>query len=159
MIYKIFKKPCAINTDGLGWQRDKWGWLAKKYDKHAEWIAVKLCKNVVTDSLSMHDYYKSEYGIESTMIAYGADIPGSCSEKEEDEVLGHFSLTSRSYFLQVTRFEHENNPLLSLQTFNMIDSPKHFVLIGGATKKQDIPYRLKTKRRPTIKTLVLWGYL
>jgi glycosyltransferase involved in cell wall biosynthesis len=135
LIYKIFNKPCAINTDGLGWQRDKWGWFARKYYKYAEWIAVKLCPNIVTDSKSMHDYYRSEYGAISSTIAYGADIPGSYSEKEQTEVLGLLRLTSKSYFLQVTRFEQENNPLLSLHAFNTLNTQKSFVLIGGSNRK------------------------
>jgi glycosyltransferase involved in cell wall biosynthesis/UDP-N-acetylglucosamine transferase subunit ALG13 len=135
LIYKLFGKHCAINVDGLGWQRDKWGYFAKRYYKWSEWFAVKVCQNIVTDSKAMARYYKDEYGASTATIAYGANIPEQADPQKEEEILSSFGLKRNEYFLQITRFEPENNPLLTLQAFNSIATKLSMVLIGGVLKK------------------------
>jgi glycosyltransferase involved in cell wall biosynthesis len=134
-IYKIFEKPCAINTDGLGWKRDKWGKFAKKYYKLSEWIAVKASKNIVTDSRAMQKYYETEYNANSTVISYGANIPMRYSAEEEDVVLAKMGIDRKRYFLQITRFEPENNPDISLKAFNNCSPEMKMVLIGGVKSR------------------------
>ncbi|MCX7973396.1 MAG: glycosyltransferase, partial [Candidatus Aminicenantes bacterium] len=50
----------------------------------------------------------------------------------EPHLLNHFNIKPREYFLQITRFEPENNPLLTIQAFNRLQTDKKLVLIGGA---------------------------
>ena len=140
LLYKIFRKPCAINVDGLGWQRDKWGKFAKKYYKWSEWAAVKLCKNIVTDSNAMADYYTKEYKASSTTIAYGANVP-DVNDSHIDEILSSYGIQNKKYILQITRFEPENNPLLTIQAFNGSKTDLTLFLIGGVlspTKYADL---------------------
>jgi len=156
---KLFKKACSINTDGLGWQRDKWGYWAKKYYKWTEGACVKLCENVVTDSVSMKNYYFNNYGAVSTMIAYGANLPGHREESVDRECLAKFNLSKQRYFLQVTRFEPENNPLLSLQAFLKIDrSNLKIVLIGGANGSTEYSKAIE-KEAGKNSTIVLPGFI
>jgi glycosyltransferase involved in cell wall biosynthesis len=132
MLYKIFKKRYSINTDGLGWQRDKWGYFAKKYYKWSEWACVKLCKNLITDSSEMSKYYKRMYNAESTVIAYGANIPEKSKSDQLKNIMVKYQLEPKKYILQVTRFEPENNPLLSLRAFKRLNTSElKIMIIGG----------------------------
>lgn len=152
LIYKLFKKNCAINPDGLGWKRDKWGFFARKYYKWSEWIAAKSCKNIITDSLVIEKYYEAEYGVSSTLIPYGANFPKEYNENEEAAILSQMGLTRRKYFLQITRFEPENNPLISLKVFNNYSIAMKMVLVGGANyKTQYLKYiEAESSKNPNI---------
>jgi glycosyltransferase involved in cell wall biosynthesis len=131
--YKLLKKHFALNTDGLEWQREKWGFLGRNYYKMSERVSVWMCKNLVSDSYGIYDYYKKKYNAESTTIAYGANIPVFESQEKDYAILKQYGLESKKYFLQVTRFEPENNPLLVLEGYiNSHISDHKFVLVGGS---------------------------
>lgn len=132
IFYNLFKKKYSLNTDGLEWKREKWGFVGRNYFKVCERIAVLLCGNLVSDSKGIHDYYKSNRGVDSTIIAYGADIPPKYEENNVDHILSELGIERKKYILQVTRFEPENNPLLTLQAFNALETDFKCVLIGGA---------------------------
>lgn len=132
LIYKIFKKKYALNTDGLEWKRDKWGFVGKSYYKFTERVSVLLCSNLVSDSEAICNYYASKYHAHSSIIAYGADILPKYSADKIDHIMSEFGLEQKKYILQVTRFEPENLPLLTLQAFNRSQSNLKCVLVGGA---------------------------
>jgi glycosyltransferase involved in cell wall biosynthesis len=132
LAYRLCGRACAVNTDGLGWKREKWGWLARRYYRLAEWATVRWCRTVIADASAMRDYFRSEYGVDSTVIAYGADVPAPRSPEAVEGVLAPMSLSSSGYFLQVTRFEPENDPLLTLTAFRTLRSGRRMVLVGGA---------------------------
>ena len=136
---KLFGKKVAINTDGLEWKRAKWGVLAKTYFKSAEWFLSKFADRVVTDSPLLREYYKNRYGVDSTCIAYGAPIKKSRNPK----LIERFGLSPGEYFLQITRFEPENNPLLTVQAYNQLDTDKKLVLVGGVKYESDYSERIK----------------
>lgn len=136
---KLFGKKVAINTDGLEWKRAKWGILAKAYFKSAEWFLSKFADRVVTDSPLLREYYKDRYGVDSTCIAYGAPIKKSRSPR----LIEALGLRPGEYFLQVTRFEPENNPLLTVQAYNKLNTDKKLVLVGGVKYESDYSGRIK----------------
>lgn len=135
LVYKLFGKRYALNTDGLEWQREKWGVIGRNYYKLSERVSVALCKNLVSDSNGIHDYYKKKYNASSTIIAYGANIPPAYPEDVTTKVLSALGLERKKYFLQITRFEPENNPLLTLKAFTTISTDFKCVIIGGANHR------------------------
>ena len=124
---RLFGKKIAINTDGLEWQRSKWGFLGRSFYRISERISCIVANRIVTDSPGMRKYYFDTYFTDSTEIAYGAPIQHSTSP----EKLRHFGLEPRKYFLQITRFEPENYPLLTIKAFKRLDTDKKLVLVGG----------------------------
>jgi len=127
LIPRILGKKIAINTDGLEWKRVKWGKVGRRYYKIAEWLSTKLADRLVSDSRGIQNYYRNSYGVESTYIAYGAYITSS----QKPQLLEKFGLKPNEYFLQITRFEPENNPLLTIQAFRKLQTDKKLVIIGG----------------------------
>lgn len=101
----IFKKALegklVYNMDGLEWKRSKFNrltrWLTKKLEKAAALSGTEL----VSDNKGIQDYLKSEYGVSSTLIEYGADII-----KDEIE---YFERYPESFDLVIARFEPENH--------------------------------------------------
>jgi len=133
---RLLGKKIAINTDGLEWKRGKWGAVGKRYYKFSEWLSGKCANRIVADSRGIKDYYLKYYNYESTYIAYGADP----QESSDPELLNSLGIEPGEYFLQITRFEPENNPLLTVQAFQQLSTAKKLVLVGG------VPYESNYSR-------------
>jgi glycosyltransferase involved in cell wall biosynthesis len=136
---RMLGKKIAINTDGLEWKRGKWGAIARRYYKMSEWLSTKLAHRIVADSIGIQDYYREHYGVETTYIAYGAYI----SQSSKPELLNALGLTPGEYFLQITRFEPENNPLLTIEAYNQIRTDKKLVIVGGVPYESEYSRRIK----------------
>jgi glycosyltransferase involved in cell wall biosynthesis len=91
----------VYNMDGLEWKRAKFNkitrWLTKKLEKAAALSGAEL----VSDNKGIQDYLKSEYGVSSTLIEYGADIIND----EIKYVEGY----PKVFDLVIARFEPENH--------------------------------------------------
>jgi glycosyltransferase involved in cell wall biosynthesis len=124
---RLAGKTIAINTDGLEWKRSKWGFAGKTYYKLAEKVSCLLANRLVSDSKGMRAYYKDTHGMDSTEIAYGAPIQSTDSSR----LIQELGLEPQNYFLQITRFEPENYPLLTIQAFKKLNTGKKLVLVGG----------------------------
>lgn len=139
IIPRLLGKKIAINTDGLEWKRGKWGAVAKAYYQCAEWLSTKLADRIVADSTGIQDYYRQRYGAQTTYIAYGA-YP---SKSVAPELLERFSLKPGGYFLQITRFEPENNPLLTIAAYRQLVTDKKLVLVGGVPYESEYSRQIK----------------
>ena len=64
----------------------------------------------------------------SVFIPYGAKIDAV----EGRETLDALGLSEREYFLYVSRFEPENNPLIVVKAFERVRTSKKLVMVGDA---------------------------
>ena len=133
LLPRLFNRKIAINTDGLEWKRGKWGAIGRRYYKFSEWLSTKLAHRIVADSKGIQEYYRETYGVDSSNIAYGAEV----ATRHNPELLKGLGLKPSDYFLQITRFEPENNPLLTLQAFRKLATDKKLVLVGGVPYESD----------------------
>lgn len=124
---RILGKKIVINTDGLEWKRSKWGFWGRSFYKISEKLACLFADRLVSDSKGIQDYYRETHSADSTRIAYGAYIQHANQPKK----LFELGLKPDEYFLQITRFEPENHPLLTIQAFKKLKSDKKLVIVGG----------------------------
>jgi glycosyltransferase involved in cell wall biosynthesis len=117
----------AINTDGLEWKRSKWGFGGKAFYKFAELFSCLIANRLVSDSRGIKEYYRTKYLTDSSEIAYGAYV----EQSQGTDVLTKYGLEPGKYFLQITRFEPENHPLLTIQAFKKLQTDIKLVLVGG----------------------------
>ncbi len=122
--------PVALNVDGLERNRKKWNALAKKWYHLSERLSTFCPTRIVTDAAEIERYYRQTYNAPSTFIPYGAEL----GPVPWQPLLG---LTPNNYFLYVTRFEPENNPLLVRQAFEQVDTDLELALIGDAPYAKD----------------------
>lgn len=137
----ISKNKIIVNIDGLEWKRDKWGGLTKRFLKFSERIAVKYADKVVTDNKVITDYVKKEYGVDSHLIAYGADHV--TQETLSNELKEKYPFLKNDYAFKVCRIEPENNIHIILEAFSNL-SNKKLVLIGN-WNNSDYGKKLKKK--------------
>lgn len=145
---RLFGMPVALNVDGLERQRKKWNRLAKAWYLFSEWLATFCPTVVVTDALTIQDYYRRRYGKASTFIPYGAEV-GKVAGVSALETLG---LEPGRYFLYVSRMEPENHPLEVRQAFEKVDAPLKLALIGDAPYAREYIRRVRDTTDPRIVT-------
>jgi glycosyltransferase involved in cell wall biosynthesis len=138
---RLLGRKIAINVDGLEWKRGKWGALAKRYYKFAEWLSTRFANRIVADSTGIQDYYRAEYGVDSSYIAYGAYI----NRPSSTDRLAKLGLVAGEYFLQITRFEPENNPLLTIEAYKKLKTTKKLVLVGNVPYESAYSRKIKSE--------------
>jgi len=130
LIRLISKAKITTNIDGLEWRRSKWGGLAKRFLKYSEMLAVKYSDVIIADNQAIADYVKSEYDVDSKVIAYGGD----------HALINELNLSDENYALALCRIEPENNVELILQAF--ANSNKNIKFIGN-WNNSDFGLRMK----------------
>jgi len=129
IIPRLFGKTVIINVDGLEWKRRKFPRPIRHMLRLLEIISAKVVNCTVCDSKSLQSYYKRNYGIESTFIAYPTDIVQSSERK----LIEKFGLKKGQYFMMVARVEPENNIDLTIEGFKKSGSNKRLIIIGPLT--------------------------
>lgn len=118
----------ALNVDGLERKRRKWNALGRAWYQLSEGLATICPDVIVTDAEEIRRYYLNNYGAPSVFIPYGAET-GRMPSTGTLEALG---LEPRKYFLYVTRFEPENNPLMVRRAFERVETGMKLALVGDA---------------------------
>jgi glycosyltransferase involved in cell wall biosynthesis len=143
---RLLGVPSAINVDGLDSERAKWGGAAKRYLRWAERAAPRLASAVITDSRSVQDLYRNEFGAETHYIPYGAEgdaPPGDAPAGPlGDSVLRRLGLTPRGYVLFVGRLVPENNAHVLAEAYALLQTDLKLVIVGDASYAEDYKARL-----------------
>ncbi len=136
-IPRMFGKPVVLNVDGLDRRRGKWNAFAQAVLHVCEWMSTFTPTRVVTDAESIQRYYRERYRKESTVIAYGSDVPNG------ELPLNRVNLQSGRYVLYVSRLEPENNPELVLEAWRQVKTDWPLVMVGDNRYDEDYLERLK----------------
>lgn len=149
---RIFRKPTAINVDGLEWLRPKWKGLGARYFFWASKMATKWYDQIINDSEEMRRVYLELFQTESKVIAYGATPKESVS----DVPIQRYGLSSRDYYLIVGRLVPDNNADLIIEGFLNSPSEKKLVVVGDVPYQDAWAQRLKSRVDPR---LLFTGYI
>lgn len=138
--------PVALNVDGLERKRKKWNRAAQLWYLLSERLSTLFPNRAVSDAEKIAEYYKERYGAETTFIPYGAPL-GKVPGTGEVARLG---LQPGAYFLYVTRFEPENNPLLVREAFEKLSTDAKLALIGDAPYADEYIRRVRATNDPRV---------
>jgi glycosyltransferase involved in cell wall biosynthesis len=131
--------PVVVHVDGLEWQRGKWQGAGRRYYRVAESMAVRWADALIADAQGIADYYISEFGAETELIAYGApvqDQPGATR-------LPRLGLEPRAYHLVVARFEPENHVSEIVSGYIGSQARHPLVVVGSAPYSDGYTARVK----------------
>ena len=143
---RLLRIPVALNVDGIERKRKKWNRLARGWYLASEWLSTFCPTVIVTDALTIRDYYRERYGKESIFIPYGAEI----GKVESAEVLAKLDLEAGRYFLYVSRMEPENHPLEVRIAFEQVVTTMKLALIGDAPYAHDYIRKVRDTSDPRI---------
>ncbi|MDZ7638848.1 MAG: DUF1972 domain-containing protein [Bryobacterales bacterium] len=138
--------PVALNVDGIERFRKKWNGVARSWYHLSEYLATRFPTVMVTDARQIAAYYRSQYGAASVCIPYGAPI----EKLDSTGTLVQIGVEAQNYWLYVTRFEPENNPLLVRQVFETVETSRHLVLVGDAPYAADYIAAIRDTTNPRV---------
>ncbi|WP_104525838.1 DUF1972 domain-containing protein [Blastococcus atacamensis] len=119
--------PVATHVDGLEWKRAKWGPVGQRYYRMAEALAVRWSDALIADAQGIADYYRSEFGVPTTLLTYGAPMIAPGTDK-----LAELGLAPGGYHLAVARFEPENHVDVIVDGYRRSGATKPLVVVGSA---------------------------
>ncbi len=125
--------PVATHVDGLEWKRAKWGTIGKRYYRAAESLAVRWSDALIADAAGIQDYYREEFGVQSTYLAYGAPI----LEAGASDRLAEMHLEPGQYHLVVARFEPENHVHVIVDGYVRSKATLPLIVVGSAPYSDD----------------------
>ncbi|GAA4960675.1 DUF1972 domain-containing protein [Kineococcus glutinatus] len=121
--------PVATHVDGLEWQRAKWGPTGQRYYRRAEALAVRWSHALIADAVGIADYYRQRFGVDTTLLSYGAPIVDGGGDAAALAAIG---LQPRGYHLAVARFEPENHLDVVVEGYVASGARKPLVVVGSA---------------------------
>lgn len=124
---KLAGIPTAIHLDGLESRREKWRGLGAKYYRWAEKSAVRHGTYIISDAQAIAAHVSNQYGRDSEVIAYGADVIYPASDR-----LAELDLAPDGYHLIVARLEPENHVLESVAGYTRSSQDKPLIVVGSA---------------------------
>lgn len=124
--------PFATHVDGLEWQRAKWGKAGQRYYRTAERLSVRWSDALIADASGIADYYRKTYGVPTDLIAYGAPVVTTRSDR-----LAELALTADAYHLVVARFEPENHVQEIVAGYVRSSAKLPLVVVGSAPYSDD----------------------
>ena len=143
---RLFGMPVALNVDGIERKRKKWNRAARSWYLLSEWLATFCPTTVITDAVTIQDYYQQKYGKASVFIPYGAET-GKVAASDAVRAL---DLDPGRYFLYVSRMERENRPLEVRQAFEQVRTPLKLALVGDAPYAPDYIRQVRDTKDPRI---------
>lgn len=99
-LLKLRGVPTVVNVDGIEWERDKWGKLAKAIFYWGATLTAWFGDELVFDAKAIERHWTSAFGRSGTFIPYGGDIVEPLPVEP--------GLESGRYVLLVARFVPEN---------------------------------------------------
>lgn len=123
-LLKLRGIPTVVNVDGIEWEREKWGRLAKFIFKAGARMTARYATVLVSDSLEIKRRWKEDWNRDSEYIAYGGEDPGFLAVPD--------GLEHRGYVLLVARFVPENTIGPFLDAARIIAEKYPVVIVGSS---------------------------
>jgi glycosyltransferase involved in cell wall biosynthesis len=105
--FRSYKQKFIMNLGGLDWRRSKWNYLTRKYLKLSEKLAIKYSGKIISDNQGIKEYIYDEYGVDSSVIAYGGDQVFKVKPTQKD--FNKYSFLEKRYAFTVARIQPDNN--------------------------------------------------
>jgi glycosyltransferase involved in cell wall biosynthesis len=142
-LLRLFGRRVVMNVDGLEWRRAKWGIAGRAWYRAGEWLSVRWASVLVTDADEVRTYYRVRHDAESVMIPYGADpIPRG------EALPADIDVKKDGYYLYVSRWERENNPVLVARAHASSGSKRSLVMLGEATYDERLDGEVRAAAAP-----------
>lgn len=130
--------PAVVNTDGLEWERGKWGAAARRVFFEAARCSARFADSLVADSEAMARIWERTFGVRPAFIPYGAPVVSGAGSAK----LAGLGLRPREYVLAVARLTPENNVELTLDALDLTAGSPRAVVVGSANYDSPLAARL-----------------
>ena len=129
----------VVNTDGIEWERGKWGTIARKVFLAGAWATARFADALVADSRAIAEIWAEKFGVRSTYIPYGAPVL-----RDVDATLVEgLNVEPGKYALIVARLIPENNVDLLLDALDIVSPRIPAVVAGSSNGTSQVEARLR----------------
>ncbi|WP_371741873.1 glycosyltransferase [Herbiconiux sp. VKM Ac-2851] len=117
--------PTLINVDGIEWDRDKWGGLAKRTFIAGAKSTARFGDQLVYDAEEIGRRWRADFGVRrGVFIPYGGDVPQALPVEP--------GLEHRRYVLFVARFVPENTTSEFVAAAEALARDTKVVIVGSS---------------------------
>jgi len=131
--------PTVLNTDGVEWERGKWGPVARAVFYRGAQLSARYADVLVSDSRAIGDIWQEEFEVRPRFIPYGASLDVG----ESDARVRALGFRSRTYALAVARLIPENNVALTLDALELTSQHHPAIVVGSANYTSPLETRLR----------------
>ena len=123
----IFKKKIVVNSGGVEWEREKFGFFSKWYLKLCFDLCFKSSNHVIIDNDIYKKFIPVKTSVSYSVIPYGGTIDKSL--KISNSIINKYPFLEKNYFLSISRSIEDNKLDEICNTFKT--SKNHLVLISN----------------------------
>ncbi|MGF7237753.1 MAG: glycosyltransferase, partial [Frankia sp.] len=138
-LLKLRRIPVAVHVDGLEWRRGKWSDAGRRYYLRMEGLAVAWADALIADADAIADYYLAKFGVEATVLRYGAPV----LTRPFLNRLAELGLRPGQYHLVVARIEPENHIEVIAEGYRDSAVRHPLVVVGGNVYATDYTRRVE----------------
>lgn len=120
-------RPLIVTIHAKDWAGKKWGGLATRMMKLAAGIPVRFAHGLTVVSRKLQEYYADTFGVDTTYIPTGVEIPEVVAA---DLINEQWGLVPNGYVLFVGRLTPEKGLEYLLPAYTQIDTDKRLVIVG-----------------------------
>ncbi len=146
---RLARIPCAVNVDGLDWERAKWPPLGRWVILFGAWCCTKLAPVVIADSHAIQSYYRKRWDRDTYYASYGAEPYEPAAPAHLDE----YGLHPQGYLLIVARLDPENNTEVLIRGFEQVKTDLPLVIVGDTRYASAYVERLKASAGERVRFL------
>jgi len=144
-LFSIFPRmkgiPTVVQTHGLEWKRDRWGFIAKAFFKLADYTAVYFPHKTISVSKVQKDYYEAKFSRKIVHIPTGVNAV----QKQQPQWILEHGLKPGHYILFAARLVEEKGAHFLVDAFRSIHTDMKLVIAGDAEHTEKYKDILKRK--------------
>ena len=142
-LFSIFPRmvgiPTVVQTHGIEWQRDKWGFAGRTFLKISDYTAVYFPNRTIAVSKVQKKYFEEKYACTVGYIPTGVN---KVEYKKPAKIL-EMGLEKDKYILFAARLVAEKGPHFLIDAFRTLDTDMKLVIAGDAAHADDYKRMLK----------------
>ncbi len=139
LLLRLAGKKVAISQDGIDWNRDKWPWYGRLYLRFSSYITAHVPDAVIFDNVFAREHFEKRFARKYDFIPFGSDVP---EFEHNDDIFKKLGLKEKDYFLFVGRFIPDKGLHYLIPAYEMVDTEKKLVLVGGSPNPSDYEKKL-----------------
>ena len=142
-LFSIFPRlvgiPTVVQTHGIEWKRDKWGFWGRSFLKMSDFTAIFFPNKTTAVSKVQTQYFKEKYNRTVLYIPTGV----SNTQYRSPVNIKKMGLEKDQYILFAGRFVREKGIHLLVEAFRNLDTDKKLVIAGDAAHAENYKAELK----------------
>jgi glycosyltransferase involved in cell wall biosynthesis len=134
--------PTVATVQGIDWRRDKWTRTSQRLFERAAVRPLRRANEVISVSKAIQKLLMRDYGIDSTYIPNGVDLPTPASD---DSILSELRIAPKSYILFAARIVPEKGLHFLLEAYRQLKPGIPLVVAGGGSASYSDAYEAECR--------------